>query len=175
MTTTRAHRADALERWAEKVDVNDLVEARTAALRAIAELVEQRDGVDTALLDAIRSAREADRSWSKSERCWVSLSRRRNANTPPSSPRSLTRPGAASVPAISFGTACGSFGSSALAGGSGDEGGHDVGGVPVEAAPGPVVTHRGSRVGVTGCFLNIPQRHTGVEGGGDERVPETVR
>ena len=50
MTTTRAHRADALERWAEKVDVNDLVEARTAALRAIAELVEQRDGVDTALL-----------------------------------------------------------------------------------------------------------------------------
>ena len=65
MTTTRAHRADALERWAEKVDVNDLVEARTAALRAIAELVEQRDGVDTALLDAIRSAREADRAWSE--------------------------------------------------------------------------------------------------------------
>ncbi len=85
----------------------------------------------------------------------MSLSRRRNANTPPSSPRSLTRPGAASVPAISFGTACGSLGSSALAGGSGDEGGHDVGGVPVEAAPGPVVAHRGSRVGVTGCFLDV--------------------
>ncbi|HBX08340.1 MULTISPECIES: AsnC family transcriptional regulator [Candidatus Neomicrothrix] len=65
MTTTRAHRADALERWADKVDINDLVEAQTAALRTIAELVEQRDGVDTALLDAIRNAREADRSWSE--------------------------------------------------------------------------------------------------------------
>ena len=65
MTTTRAHQADALERWADKVDINDLVEAQTAALRTIAELVEQRDGVDTALLDAIRNAREADRSWSE--------------------------------------------------------------------------------------------------------------
>lgn len=30
----------------------------------------------------------------KSERCWVSLNRRRNEKTPPSSPRRLTRPGA---------------------------------------------------------------------------------
>ena len=37
----------------------------TAALRTIAELVEQRDDVDTALLDAIRDARNADRSWSE--------------------------------------------------------------------------------------------------------------
>ncbi len=29
------------------------------------ELVEQRDDVDTALLDAIRDARRADRSWSE--------------------------------------------------------------------------------------------------------------
>jgi hypothetical protein len=65
MTTTRAQRADALERWAEDVDADDLVEAKTAALRTIAELVVQRDDVDTALLDAIRDARSADRSWSE--------------------------------------------------------------------------------------------------------------
>jgi hypothetical protein len=63
MTMTRAQRADALERWADDVDA--LVEAKTAALRTIAELVEQRDDVDTALLDAIRDARKADRSWSE--------------------------------------------------------------------------------------------------------------
>ena len=63
--TTRAQRADALERWAHDVDADDLVEANTAALRTIAELVEQRDDVDTALLDAVRDARNADRSWSE--------------------------------------------------------------------------------------------------------------
>ncbi len=65
MTTTRAQRADAVERWAEEVDADDLGEAKTAALRTIAELVEQRDDVDTVLLDAIRDARNADRSWSE--------------------------------------------------------------------------------------------------------------
>ncbi|MDC3402500.1 hypothetical protein OAX95_01030 [bacterium] len=65
MTTTRAQRANALEQWADNVDTADLVEAETAALRTIAELVEQRDGVDAALLDAIRDARGADRSWSE--------------------------------------------------------------------------------------------------------------
>ncbi len=65
MTTTRTQRADALERWADEIAADDLVEAKTAALRAIAELVEQRDEVDTALLDAIRDARNADRSWSE--------------------------------------------------------------------------------------------------------------
>ena len=65
MTTTRAQRANALEQWADNVDNADLVEAKTVALRTIAELVEQRDGVDTALLDAIRDARGADRSWSE--------------------------------------------------------------------------------------------------------------
>ena len=65
MTTTRAQRADALEHWADEVDPHDLVEAETAALRTIAELVEQRADVDTALLDAIRDARQADRSWSE--------------------------------------------------------------------------------------------------------------
>ena len=65
MTTTRGQRADALERWADDVDADDLLEAKTAALRTIAELVEQRDDVDTALLAAIRDARNADRSWSE--------------------------------------------------------------------------------------------------------------
>ena len=65
MTKTRAERADALERWADDVDADDLVEAKTAALRNIAELVEQRDEVDTALLEAIRDARNNDRSWSE--------------------------------------------------------------------------------------------------------------
>ncbi len=65
VTTTRAQRADALERWADDVDAEDLVEAKTAALRTIAELVEQRDDVETALLAAIRDARNADRSWSE--------------------------------------------------------------------------------------------------------------
>ncbi len=65
MTKTRAQREDALERWADNVDADDLVEAKTAALRTIAELVERRDEVDTALLDAIRIARHDDRSWSE--------------------------------------------------------------------------------------------------------------
>jgi hypothetical protein len=63
--TTRAERATALERWADEIDADDLVEAQTAALRTIAELVEQRDDIDTALLDAIRDARNVDRSWSE--------------------------------------------------------------------------------------------------------------
>ncbi len=65
MTTKRVQRAEALEQWADDVDADDLVEANTAALRAIAELVEQRDDVDTALLGAIRGARNADRPWSE--------------------------------------------------------------------------------------------------------------
>ena len=64
MTPRRAQRADALEQWADDVN-DDLVEAKTAALRTIAELVEQRDDVDMALLDAIRDARNTDRSWSE--------------------------------------------------------------------------------------------------------------
>ena len=62
----------------------------------------------------------------------------------------------------------------ALPGGSGNIGGDDVGGVPVEGGPGPVIPHGGSRVGVRGGFLHIPQRHPGIEGGGDECVPQSV-
>jgi ABC-type transporter Mla subunit MlaD len=50
---------------ADEVDADDLVEAKTAALRTTAELAEQRDDIDTALLDAVRDARTADRSWSE--------------------------------------------------------------------------------------------------------------
>lgn len=62
---TRAQRAIALEKWAEVVEAHELVEADTGVLRTIAELVERRDDVDSALLDAIRTARKADRSWSE--------------------------------------------------------------------------------------------------------------
>lgn len=55
----------ALEQWADEVKADDLVEADTGSLRAIVELVERRDEVDNALLDAIRIARRADRSWSE--------------------------------------------------------------------------------------------------------------
>ena len=65
MTKTRAQCTVSLEQWADQVETDDLIEADTQALRTIADLVEQRDGVDTALLDAIRAAREADRSWSE--------------------------------------------------------------------------------------------------------------
>jgi len=47
MTKTRAQRTASLEQWADHVEADDLVEA------------------DTALLDATRAAREADRSWSE--------------------------------------------------------------------------------------------------------------
>ena len=65
MNTTRAERAAALEAWADRVDTDDLVPAETEALRAIAELAEQRDGVDAAIIEAVRSARAAHRSWSE--------------------------------------------------------------------------------------------------------------
>ena len=62
---SRAQRAIALEKWAEVVEAHELVEADTGVLRTIAELVERRDDVDSALLNAIRTARRADRSWSE--------------------------------------------------------------------------------------------------------------
>src|SRR5205085_1814979 len=30
-------------------------------------------------------------------------------------------------------------------------------------------------IGMAGCLLYVPERHAGVEGGGDERMPEGVR
>ena len=60
------------------------------------------------------------------------------------------------------------------AGGAGDEGGDDVGGVAVEGDAGSVVAHGGARVGVAGGFLHVAERDAGVERGGDERVAERV-
>jgi len=40
----------------------------------------------------------------------------------------------------------------------GDIGGDDVRGVPVQAGPGTVVSHRGARISVRSGLLNIPQR-----------------
>lgn len=65
MNTTRAARAKAIEAWADKVEPGDLVVAQTESLRVIAELAEQRGELDAALIEAIRSARRSDRSWSE--------------------------------------------------------------------------------------------------------------
>ena len=48
MSTSRAERAAALEEWAHRVGSDELVAADTEPLRMIAELADQRDGVDAA-------------------------------------------------------------------------------------------------------------------------------
>ena len=65
MSSARTDRAEALERWADDVDSADLKVADTEALRSIAELVEQRNGVDEDLTEAVRSARRSERSWAE--------------------------------------------------------------------------------------------------------------
>jgi len=60
------------------------------------------------------------------------------------------------------------------AGGAGDVGGDDVGGVPVEGGAGALVAHGCPGVGVAGGFLDFAQWDAGVEGGGDEGVPQSV-
>ena len=57
----------------------------------------------------------------------------------------------------------------------GDERGDNVCSVPVQAGAGPVIPHRGARVGVEGGLLHVAQRHPGIERRGDERVPQGVR
>jgi hypothetical protein len=47
--------------------------------------------------------------------------------------------------------------------------------VAVEAGAGPVVAHGGARVGVRCGFLHVAERYPGVEGCGDERMPQGVR
>jgi hypothetical protein len=46
--------------------------------------------------------------------------------------------------------------------------------MPVKAGACPVIAHRGARISVGCGLLHVPQRHPGVEGGGDERVPQRV-
>jgi hypothetical protein len=65
VTKTRAERAVNLEAWADRVSVSELREADTRGLRAIAELVDQRDHVEEEITAAVREARQANRSWSE--------------------------------------------------------------------------------------------------------------
>ena len=65
MSKPRAERAKAVEDWAERVESSDLKEADTEALRTIAELADRRDEVESELTEAVRSARQAHRSWSE--------------------------------------------------------------------------------------------------------------
>jgi hypothetical protein len=55
-----------------------------------------------------------------------------------------------------------------LSRGSGEVGGDDVGGVPVETAAGTVVAHRRARIGVRGGFLHVAERDPGVETGREQ-------
>jgi chromosome segregation ATPase len=63
--TSRKERAAALERWADRVETEDLREVDTSALRDIAELAERRTALESELAEAVRRAREAHRSWSE--------------------------------------------------------------------------------------------------------------
>jgi hypothetical protein len=63
--TTRADKAAALERWADKVESGELVAADTSALRQLAKLAEQREALDDEVTDAVHAARRANRSWSE--------------------------------------------------------------------------------------------------------------
>jgi len=64
--------------------------------------------------------------------------------------------------------------SQSLPGGTSGVSGDDAGGVPIQAAAGAVVSHGGPGIGVRGGFLDVAERHPGVQGGGDERVPQRV-
>ena len=64
MSKTRDERAKALEEWADRVDP-ELRYADTEALREIAMLAERRAEVEDDLTAAVRSARQAQRSWSE--------------------------------------------------------------------------------------------------------------
>jgi hypothetical protein len=55
-----------------------------------------------------------------------------------------------------------------LSGGSGQVGGDDVGGVPVQGCPGAVVSHGGPGVSVRCGFLHIAERHSGVQTGREQ-------
>ncbi len=62
---SRADQAAALEAWAHRVKAEELSEADTETLRRIAALVDQREALDAALVDAVRAARRAECSWSQ--------------------------------------------------------------------------------------------------------------
>lgn len=62
---SRVEKAAALERWADEVAPEALVELDTTALRLLAELAEQRTTLESELTRAVLEARRANRSWSE--------------------------------------------------------------------------------------------------------------
>jgi len=62
---SRADRAAALERWADDVQTDALVEIDTNVLRHLGELAEQRAILESELREAVLAARRSDRSWSE--------------------------------------------------------------------------------------------------------------
>ena len=63
--SSRADKAAALERWADKVESGDLVPGDTSALRQLAKLADQREALDGEVIEAVHAARRANRSWSE--------------------------------------------------------------------------------------------------------------
>ena len=51
----------------------------------------------------------------------------------------------------------------------------NIGHVPVQAPAGPVIPHRGPRIGMQGGLLNVAQRDAGIQCRGDEHVPAYLR
>lgn len=62
---SRVEKAAALERWADEVAPEALVELDTTALRRLAELAEQRTTIESELTRAVLEARRSQRSWSE--------------------------------------------------------------------------------------------------------------
>jgi hypothetical protein len=61
---SRAKRARALEKWAERVEPDELRPADTTLLRQIAELADRRAEIEEAIAVAVRAARRAQHPWS---------------------------------------------------------------------------------------------------------------
>jgi hypothetical protein len=61
----RANKLVAFERWADSVEVDDLVVVDTTALKALMDLAEQRTAVEAQLVEAVRGARSDHHSWSE--------------------------------------------------------------------------------------------------------------
>ena len=62
---SRAEKAARLERWADEVEADELVEVDTAVLRHLGALADQRLTLESELREAVLAARRADRSWSE--------------------------------------------------------------------------------------------------------------
>ena len=63
--TSRAEKLAAYERWADLVEVEDLVVLDTSSLKALREPADQREAVEAELDAAVRRARLDNRSWSQ--------------------------------------------------------------------------------------------------------------